>query len=58
MPQVAEACAGSVREISDGEPPHRPDGCFAQAWSVAEVLRAWVEIGAAAAGRTGLRGAR
>jgi predicted glycogen debranching enzyme len=42
-------CIGQVSEIFDGDPPHRAEGCFAQAWSVAEVLRAWVEIGAAAA---------
>ncbi len=29
--------------IFDGDPPHTPRGCFAQAWSVAEVLRAYVE---------------
>jgi len=32
---------GSLSEISDGDEPHRPDGCIAQAWSVAETLRAW-----------------
>ncbi|MGI8408597.1 MAG: amylo-alpha-1,6-glucosidase, partial [Pyrinomonadaceae bacterium] len=26
-------------EIFDGDVPHRPRGCFAQAWSVAEILR-------------------
>lgn len=31
---------GQVPEIADGSPPHRPRGCFAQAWSVAELLRA------------------
>ncbi|MFB6285833.1 MAG: amylo-alpha-1,6-glucosidase [Candidatus Bipolaricaulia bacterium] len=31
---------GSVAEIFDGDPPHTPRGCFAQAWSVAELLRA------------------
>lgn len=31
---------GQVPEIADGDPPHRPAGCFAQAWSVAELLRA------------------
>ena len=31
---------GQVPEIADGDPPHRPRGCFAQAWSVAELLRA------------------
>ena len=30
-------------EIFDAEPPHRPVGCFAQAWSVSEVLRAYGE---------------
>jgi len=28
-----------VSEIFDGDPPHRPNGCFAQAWSVAELIR-------------------
>lgn len=28
-----------VPEIFDGDPPHRPNGCFAQAWSVAELIR-------------------
>ncbi|MDK1031606.1 MAG: amylo-alpha-1,6-glucosidase, partial [Planctomycetia bacterium] len=32
---------GSISEIFDAEPPHTPRGCIAQAWSVAEVLRAW-----------------
>lgn len=30
---------GQISEIFDAEPPHRPRGCMAQAWSVAEVLR-------------------
>jgi len=34
-----QACLGSVSEIFDGDPPHIPQGAFAQAWSVAEVLR-------------------
>jgi glycogen debranching enzyme len=34
---------GSVSEILDGDPPHTPRGCTAQAWSVAEILRAAVE---------------
>jgi glycogen debranching enzyme len=41
---LAEACLGSVSEIFDGDPPHTPRGCFAQAWSVAEILRAWQEL--------------
>jgi glycogen debranching enzyme len=36
-----QACAGSVAEIYDGEAPFTPRGCIAQAWGVAEVLRAW-----------------
>jgi len=32
---------GSIAEIFDGEPPFTPRGCIAQAWSVAETLRAW-----------------
>lgn len=40
---LGEAGLGHVSEIFDGEPPHRPRGCFAQAWSVAEPLRALVE---------------
>jgi glycogen debranching enzyme len=35
-----EAGLGSVSEVFDGDPPHRPGGCFAQAWSVAELRRA------------------
>jgi len=37
-------CVGSISEIFDGDPPFTPRGCFAQAWSVAETLRAWTEI--------------
>ena len=38
---LCEAGIGSVSEICDAEPPFRPRGCIAQAWSVGEVLRAW-----------------
>jgi predicted glycogen debranching enzyme len=34
---------GQISEIFDGDPPHHPAGCIAQAWSVAEVLRTYVE---------------
>jgi predicted glycogen debranching enzyme len=44
---LTEAGLGHVSEIFDGDFPHRPRGCFAQAWSVAEVLRAVVENGLA-----------
>ena len=36
---------GSIAEIFDGDPPFIPRGCIAQAWSVSETLRAWLEIG-------------
>lgn len=39
---LEEACVGSISEIFDAEEPFTPRGCIAQAWSVAEVLRAWV----------------
>lgn len=38
---------GSISEIFDGDPPFTPRGCIAQAWSAAEVLRAWTIIAAA-----------
>ncbi len=38
---LADAGLGQVSEIFDGDPPHRPRGCPAQAWSVACVLEAW-----------------
>lgn len=34
---------GGVAEVYDGDAPQRPNGCPFQAWSVAEILRAWVE---------------
>jgi predicted glycogen debranching enzyme len=34
-----EAGLNQVSEIFDGDPPHTPRGCIAQAWSVAELLR-------------------
>jgi predicted glycogen debranching enzyme len=40
-----EACIGSISEIFDAEPPFTPRGCIAQAWSVAEILRALVRVG-------------
>ncbi|HMD38468.1 MAG TPA: amylo-alpha-1,6-glucosidase [Candidatus Acidoferrum sp.] len=35
---------GTLAEIFDGDPPHAPRGSIAQAWTVAEVLRAWAEL--------------
>ena len=36
---LSEACVGSVSEIFDGDAPHDPKGCVAQAWAVAEIAR-------------------
>jgi predicted glycogen debranching enzyme len=38
---LRDACLGSVSEILEGDAPHLPRGCVAQAWGVAEVLRVW-----------------
>jgi glycogen debranching enzyme len=40
---LGEACIGSISEIFDADDPFTPRGCVAQAWSVAEVLRAWIK---------------
>jgi len=40
---LAEAGLGHISEIFEGDAPHRPCGCIAQAWSVAEILRVYVE---------------
>jgi predicted glycogen debranching enzyme len=41
--QITQAGLGTISEIFDGEPPYAPRGCIAQAWSVAEPLRAYME---------------
>ena len=38
-------CVGQLPELFEPEEPQRPKGCFAQAWSVAEVLRLAVMLG-------------
>jgi predicted glycogen debranching enzyme len=44
-----EGGLGHVAEVFDGDPPQRPGGCFAQAWSTAELLRARHLLGEAQA---------
>ncbi|MGE0128774.1 MAG: amylo-alpha-1,6-glucosidase [Blastocatellales bacterium] len=41
---LLDAGLGQVSEIFDGDAPHAPRGCIAQAWSVAEILRVAVEV--------------
>jgi len=38
-----ETGIGTISEVFDAREPHNPGGCIAQAWSVAEVLRAWLK---------------
>ena len=41
---LSHAGLGQVSEVFDADAPQRPAGCFAQAWSVAELIRAKLEI--------------
>lgn len=43
IPHLAEAGIGTISEIFDGNEPHLARGCVAQAWSIAEILRAYSE---------------
>ncbi|NWJ44399.1 MAG: glycogen debranching enzyme N-terminal domain-containing protein [Chloroflexi bacterium] len=38
---LKEGGIGTINEVFDAEPPHRPLGCIAQAWSVSEIMRLW-----------------
>jgi glycogen debranching enzyme len=37
-------CLGQLPEILDGDAPHAPRGCDAQAWSASEALRVWTML--------------
>ena len=41
---LTEAGIGTVSEVFDGDTPHSPGGCIAQAWSVAELIRLYMLI--------------
>lgn len=43
-PHLEEGMLGQVAEVFDGDAPHRPGGAWAQAWSVAELLRAFALV--------------
>jgi predicted glycogen debranching enzyme len=45
---LEDGCVGSISEVFDAEPPFTPRGCIAQAWGVAELLRALVKTADAA----------
>jgi len=40
---LSDAGIGTISEVFDAREPHNAGGCIAQAWSIAEVLRAWLE---------------
>ncbi len=42
--ELNSTCLGTLSEIVDGDAPHLARGCFAQAWSVAEILRSWIYL--------------
>ena len=42
-------CLGQLPEILDGDAPHTPRGCDAQAWGVTEALRVWKGLNSVAA---------
>ena len=41
---LREGCVGQIPEIYDGESPALSRGCFAQAWSVGEILRVYADM--------------
>ena len=45
--ELGTSCIGTISEVFDAESPFTPRGCVAQAWSVAEVLRALTKLRAA-----------
>jgi len=45
-------CVGYIGEVFDAEAPYTPGGCVAQAWGVAELLRAMLLVDRAGAGGT------
>ena len=43
-PLLDTGCLGQLPELLDGDAPHTPRGCDAQAWSVSEALRVWTSL--------------
>jgi predicted glycogen debranching enzyme len=41
---LEEGCVGHLPEILDGDFPHTPRGCDAQAWGASELLRVWIKV--------------
>jgi predicted glycogen debranching enzyme len=58
LEHLKDAGLGSISEVVDGNAPHEPGGCIAQAWSVASTLDLWCRVtaGTGATSRTTTRG--
>ena len=41
---LENGCLGHIPEILDGDYPHTPRGCDAQAWGASELLRVWLKL--------------
>jgi len=41
---LGRGCLGHIPEILDGDFPHTPRGCDAQAWGASELLRVWLKL--------------
>jgi glycogen debranching enzyme len=46
---MGAGCLGQVPELLEGDAPHAPRGCGAQAWGVSEFLRVWTLLDTPAA---------
>ncbi|MGI8958197.1 MAG: amylo-alpha-1,6-glucosidase [Bryobacteraceae bacterium] len=44
-PELAACCLGSLSEVYDADPPHRPSGCPAQLWSISQLIIARHRLG-------------
>jgi glycogen debranching enzyme len=44
MQLLEQGCIGHIPEILDGDSPHTPRGCDAQAWGASELLRVWLKL--------------
>jgi glycogen debranching enzyme len=44
MRLLESGCLGHIPEIMDGNAPHNPRGCDAQAWGASELLRVWIKL--------------
>ena len=44
VPLIEHGCLGHIPEVLDGDYPHTPGGCDAQAWGASELLRVWLKL--------------